>query len=239
MSNQKQQRAEAAIDPISIFYRLSDGHLLRFPGMADFSMDANGSRITATPVPDLDDATLDHLFLNQVAPLAMSRQHKLVLHGGAVVVDNAAVAFIGRSGQGKSTMVAGFATNGYRFLTDDGLQLLPHDGGWLVSPGPASIRLWDDSNAALMPADSVVAPPISYSSKARLLAGRMLEHNSRALPLRAIYLLDIEERDVLERHFTTLSDLARQGIVFRLCYPRDYSRLPAVRTAKHQHAANQ
>ena len=125
VSNQKQQRAEAAIDPISIFYRLSDGHLLRFPGMADFSMDA------------------------------------------------------------------------------------------------------------------VVAPPISYSSKARLLAGRMLEHNSRALPLRAIYLLDIEERDVLERHFTTLSDLARQGIVFRLCYPRDYSRLPAVRTAIHQHAANQ
>ncbi len=87
VSNQKQQRAEAAIDPISIFYRLSDGHLLRFPGMADFSMDANGSRITATPVPDLDDATLDHLFLNQVAPLAMSRQHKLVLHGGAVVVE--------------------------------------------------------------------------------------------------------------------------------------------------------
>ena len=86
VSNQKQQRAEAAIDPISIFYRLSDGYLLRFPGMADFSMDANGSRITATPVPDLDDATLDHLFLNQVAPLAMSRQHKLVLHGGAVVV---------------------------------------------------------------------------------------------------------------------------------------------------------
>jgi hypothetical protein len=41
-----------------------------------------------------------------------------VLYGGAVVVDNAAVAFIGRSGKGKSTMVAGFATNGYRFLTN-------------------------------------------------------------------------------------------------------------------------
>jgi hypothetical protein len=250
------------------FYRLPDGYLLRFPGLADFFVSLDGLRITATPVPDLDDATLDHLYLNQVAPLAMSRQHKLVLHGGAVVINHAAVAFIGRSGQGKSTLVAGFAANGYRFLTDDGLQLIPHAGAWLASPGPASIRLWDDSNAALMPPDSLLAPAISYSSKARLLAGGTLEHSKQALPLRAIYLLDtptdnsgisitacsggetlmalignsflldIEEREVLERHFATLSELARNGIVYRLRYPRDYAQLPAVRTAVCRHVGN-
>jgi len=220
---------------------------------------ADGSFITARPVPGLDDATLDHLYLNQVLPLAMSRQHKLVLHGGAVVIGNAAVAFIGRSGQGKSTLVASFAASGYRFLTDDGLQLMPAGDSFVANPGPASIRLWHDSNQALMPADSALAPAISYSPKARLLAGGMLEHSKTSLPLRAIYLLDapaddglisitpcggrealmalignsflldIEQRELVQQHFVTLSELARKGLVFRLRYPRDYSLLPAVR----------
>lgn len=224
--------------------------------------------VTVVPVPGLDDATLNHLYLNQVMPLAMSRQQKLVLHGSAVVIDDQAVAFIGRSGQGKSTLVAGFATCGYPFLTDDGLQLVTDGDSYLASPGPASIRLWHDSNRALMPADSALAPAISYSPKARLLAGGMLQHSSRSLPLHRIYLLetssaeegisitpcsgrealmgligncfllDIEERAQLQRHFVTLSELARKQLVFKLRYPHDYTQLPAVRTAVCHHANN-
>ncbi|MBK7991643.1 MAG: hypothetical protein IPK05_18515 [Comamonadaceae bacterium] len=45
------------------------------------------------------------------------------------------------------------------------------------------------------------------------------------------FLLDIEARDMLVRHFDDLTRLAALPIYFRLDYPRDYGTLPAVRDA--------
>ena len=251
------------------FFRLeASEYLLRFPGLADFLVSADARSISAVPVDGLDEGTLNHLFLNQVLPLAMSRQHKLVLHGSAAVIDNSAATFIGPSGRGKSTLVASFATAGFPFLTDDGLQLQLKGDSCLVCSGPASIRLWQDSSSVLMPPDSKIAPAISYSPKARLLAGETLMHCTESIPLRAFYilekaapgeavsiapcggrealmslvrnsfLLDVEEKDHLKQHFVTLSALARLNLVYTLRYPHDYAHLEAVRTAVCNHVKN-
>jgi hypothetical protein len=247
------------------FHRAVDSYLLRFPGLADFTVSAGGTDVAAYPVPDVSEQTIEHLYLSQVFPLAMSRQWKLVLHASAVEVEGAAVAFLGASGRGKSTLTASFATSGYRFLTDDGLQLEKSSNGYLIQPSHPSIRLWDDSRWALIPSSARMVSPVDYTPKARLLADDEVSFCDAARPLRCLYvlgkqnmnalaiepvsgrdamielvrnsfLLDIEEREMLAHHFGQLSALAALPMIFRLDYPRQFAALPAVRDAVTQHA---
>ena len=251
--------------PWTRFYRTEDGYLLRFPGLADFTVSADGLDVAAYPVFGVSKETVDHLYLNQVLPLALSRQYKLVLHASAVDIGDFAVAFLGVSGRGKSTLAASFSTSGCRFLTDDGLQLEKGERGYLVQPSHPSIRLWDDSSQALIPQTAQTAPPVDYTPKSRFLADDEVAYCDAARPLRCIYflgegdtdtvsiepvsgrdamielvrhsfLLDIEAREMLMHHFGQLTELARIPMFFRLDYPRHYEMLPQVRDAVIRHA---
>jgi len=248
------------------FYRTGSSYLLRFPDLADFTVSADGLEVTAHPVPGLSAYTIEHLYLNQVLPLALSRQFKLVLHASAVEIGNFAVAFLGISGRGKSTLAASFSTSGCRFLTDDGLQLEKGPGGYLIQPSHPSIRLWDDSRQALIPETAQAAPAVDYTPKSRLLAGDEVAYCDASRPLRCMYflgegdtetisiepiggrdamielvrhtfLLDIEEREMLLHHFGQLTELARIPMFFRLDYPRHYEMLAHVREAVIRHSS--
>jgi len=248
------------------FYRIGTGYLLRFPDLADFTLSPSGNDITAHPAPGVSEQTVEHLYLNQVLPLALSRQGRLVFHASAVEIEDAAVAFMGESGKGKSTLAASFATCGFRFLTDDGLLVESGDGGHQVMPSHPSIRLWLDSKAALIAPDTPTAPALEFTSKSRFLANDRIAFCDQARPLRRVYflgdgsaatcvferlapteamlelvkhsfLLDIEEQDMLAAHFDELSALASRPIFYRLDYPRRYEDLAAVREAIVQHAA--
>lgn len=249
------------------FHRKGPSFLLRFPGLADFELAPDGRHATGWPAPDVSAATVHHLFLNQVLPLALSKQGQLVLHGSAVEIADAGVAFLGESGKGKSTLAASFATSGFRFLTDDGLQLeWSSEGGCLALPSHPSIRLWADSQDALVGGDAPSAPPVQFTRKARFLAGQDIAFCDAPRPLRRIYflgepsegpirferlapaavliglvknsfLLDVEAHDVLALHFDALSRLSALPLFFQLHYPRHYDALPQVREAIVQHAA--
>ena len=127
--------------------------------------------ISACPVPGVSLQTVEHLYLNQVRPLALSRQFELVLHGSAVESENTAIAFLGHSGRGKSTLAASFATTGARFLSDDSLHIDRVDKRYFVRPGHPSIRLWKDSCETLIPKEAELAPPADYTTKARFRGG--------------------------------------------------------------------
>jgi hypothetical protein len=246
-------------------YRQGFCILLRFPGLADFQVEEGGSVIRCWPVPGLSEGTLQHLYLNQVLPLALSQQGKLVLHAGAIEFRSGALAFLGVSGRGKSTLTASFATHGYRFLTDDGLVLEESESGYEAQPSHPSIRLWQDSRDALVGEDTETAPPVEYTSKTRFLAGANIPFCDQPRPLRRMYflgdgsaesveiqpvapsealmqlvrqsfLLDIEAQATLSRHFDQLSRLVNRPICFRLDYPRRYDALDRVREAIIRHA---
>ena len=249
----------------TLFCRIPTGYLLRFPDFADFTLSPDGHDAIAIPVPGVSRQTVEHLYLNQVLPLALSRQFKLVLHASAVEIDSFAVAFLAMSGRGKSTLAASFSTAGHRFLTDDGLQLEKRPGGYFIQPSHPSIRLWDDSRQALMPETAQAFPPVDYTPKSRLLADHEIAHCDVARPLRCMYflgtgdaeaiaiepvggrdamielvrhsfLLDIEEREMLMHHFAQLTELASVPMFFRLDYPRRYDLLGQVREAIIRHA---
>ena len=153
------------------FYRREDGYLLRFPDLADFEVSASGDTVIAYPATGTDAATVEHLYINQLVPLALSRQGRPAFHASVVTVPGGAVAFLGKTGMGKSTLAASFALEGAAFLTDDAL-LIDESHGVRAMPSHASLRLWEDSIEALIHEDTPKAGAISYSSKARLLAGR-------------------------------------------------------------------
>lgn len=251
--------------PWTRFYRTASGYLLRFPDLADFTVSPDGMEVVAYPLAGVSGQTIDHLYLNQVLPLALSRQFKLVLHASAIEIKDFAIAFLGMSGRGKSTLAASFATSGYRFITDDGLQLEKEGDVCLAKPSHPSIRLWDDSRQAVMPQTAKTAPPVDYTPKARLLADDEVAYCDAPRPLRCMYflgdgntdevsiepvsgrdamielvrhsfLLDIEEREMLSHHFGQLTELAKRLMFFRLDYPRQYEMLPQVRDAVVRHA---
>lgn len=247
------------------FHRQGPDVLLRFPGFADFLVPRNGAEIACTPVPGVSEDTVQHLYLNQVLPLAHQAQGGLAVHGSAVAIGGKAVAFIGSSGQGKSTLAASFASHGQPFLTDDGLLLTRHYGAYAAVPSHPSIRLWSDSEAELVPAMAATALPLGYSPKSRFLAGEGLPHCRETLPLAAIYVLggggrcervsisalkpaaavlelarysfhlDIEDRRRLNRHFDDVTLLCQSVPVFELDYPRRYGELDQVREAVLAH----
>jgi hypothetical protein len=187
------------------FYKDSGGYRLSFPGLADFQISAAGRSIRCWPVPGVLDATIRHLYLNQVLPLALSRQGKLVFHASAVEISNSGVAFFGASGKGKSTLAASFATSGYRFLADDALVIETSEDEKWISPNPyaASMRLWDDCHNALFPNGTQRMPPVQYTPKIRVLAGIDLRFCGERRRVQRLYFLG--DRPVKETMIEPLS----------------------------------
>jgi hypothetical protein len=250
------------------FHRADGGYLLRFPQLADFQVSADARTVTGVPVPEVPEGTVQHLYLNQVLPLVLSKLGKLVFHASAVEIGGDAVAFVGESGRGKSTLAASFAVSGCRFLTDDGLVVEPSGEGFQALPSHPSIRLWDDSEAALIPPAARRAPPVHYTSKARFLADGELAFCKVPRPLQRVYflgeggaerielhrlspaetlvewvkhsfLLDIEEQPRLASHFDQVAALANRPIHYHLDFPRRYDGLAAVRQAILEHARDE
>jgi len=231
------------------FFHTEAGYLIRFPVLADFQVSADGLQVTCTPTPETTKETVEHLYLNQVLPLALSKTGKLALHASVVEINNSAVAFVAESGRGKSTLAASFSTNGYRFLTDDGLLINKTDSQHFALPNHPSIRLWDDSFEALIPNSDSNSTTVGSTSKIKILADGRIPFCDQPCPLKLLYflgegntdtvcispvsghdaiiemvrhsfLLDIEEREMLSQHFLmTYQHLPENQYFFSLITP--------------------
>ena len=242
------------------FYRNDTGYVVRFWDLADFQVSADGHAISCFPTTTASAQTIEHLYLNQVLPLALGRQRKLMFHASAAEVDGVAVAFFGPTGRGKSTLVASFAANGSPFLADDGLLLLECEGRLEVEPSQPFVRLWEDSQEALIGGRTAFPRAAQYTAKVRVPSGDAIAFCPEARPLslafflgegdvsdvlllpmspnealielvKHSFLLDIEDKEVLAWHFGRLARLANQPIWHRLDYPRRFEALPEVRDA--------
>ena len=224
------------------FYRTQGGYLVRF-AEADFEIPQEGFEVRCHPAPEATAEACEHLFLNHIQPLILGARGELVFHASAVDIGGRAVAFVAPTGRGKSTLAAAFAKAGHAFLCDDGLRVDGENGGFIVRPSHASLRLWDES----------------HSVKTRLRASRELPHCAESRPLACAYFLDGDApdpvfhrmpsaealmgwvghsfildprgRDTLAPHFERVSQLAQRVPCFRFAYPRDFARLERVRDA--------
>jgi hypothetical protein len=171
------------------FEKRGPDYLLRFPDWADFLLPAGGMEVRCYPVPDTPLETIRHLFLNQVLPLALSRRGKFLLHASAVVGPTGAIAFLGRTGLGKSTLAASFVKEGFSLLTDDCLLVEEQGGRPVAHPSYPGVRLWDDV-LAVLPSQAEVTPVAHYTKKKRLLLDHTQPHlQPEGNSLRRVYLL--------------------------------------------------
>lgn len=235
------------------FYRLQTGLLARFPKVADFEIDATGDRITCCPCPGVGMAWRG-IWEQQIQPLLLSLRGEQVFHGGAIAIGGKAIAFLGPSGRGKSTLTTAFARRGHAFLSDDCLHLAMSGPRVHVHPHASHVRLREDSAAALGEGEAAY---VAGSPKPRLSAGERLPYCDRALPLSRLYLLgeadvdtpaiatlspsqaliglianafvlDIKNPDVLRRNLSAGARLVREVPMRELDYPRRYEVLDEV-----------
>lgn len=245
---------------------LRDSSLLRLPGLADFIINVTGTSVDAWPTLGMDREACQQLYLNNVLPMALSRQSKLVLHASAVEVNGGAVVFVGVSGRGKSTLATCFAREGHALIVDDGLVVESRDTLPMALPGESAVRLRQDSEILLGNATAATGKPLGYADKRRIPAGEGLRFTKQPVPIRAVFLLGEDPAAPLSIrlmppalamieliHYSFLLDvgnptshatLMQQASALAACcgvhwldYPRDYAQLPMVCNAIRAHVA--
>lgn len=147
---------------------------------------ADGSRVMCAPGA-AQDWVWQRYLVGQVLPLAAVLRGLEVLHASAVEVDGKAVAFVARSGSGKTSVALNLVLRGATFLADDvaALSLL---GGrpWIHSGAPlTNLQRDEDTNIGLR--RRLLGEVIGADADTLRIA--VASHRTRMAPLRAIYFL--------------------------------------------------
>lgn len=240
----------------ALFFKVSKGFLVRFPGQADFIIHEDMKSVELKPSPGSPRGVGQNLFQNSIAPLVGNFVGGLNLHASVISLEKSAIAFAGISGRGKTTLAAAFAACGHAFLSEDILELRKTDGRISAQPTRPVLRLYEDSARAVMAIDGSDGDAGS-GQKLALPSSNLHPYRSEALPLEAIYILaepdsksvsvhslhpaealaaickhtfilDVEDRERLRAHFERLAKLAESIPIYELSYPRDYAKLPEV-----------
>lgn len=156
--------------------------VLRFPGLCDFVGDPRMAAVTVHLHPGADPALVPVLAAGALLAVHLKLRRALVLHASAVRLGDAALAFVGASGMGKSTLAALVCAGGHDLLTDDVLRVETATGGAAaVHPGSIECRL---RPAAGQLADGAPAGAVRPTADGRL-ALRQPARTGEPLPLLA------------------------------------------------------
>ncbi len=237
------------------FHRLESGaYLMRLIDEADFEIFPDEARVIGWPAPDCPPDHFISLFTNAVLPVLGNHQGGLFLHGSAVAVAGHAVAFLGHSRSGKTTLAGAFAKAGHPFMTEDVIDLVKADDAYWLQPKPSGLRVFADSASFLL------GERVSWDdpeAKQSIACGGSLQFRADAAPLAAIFLLgddpraalslrqlapqevvanllphsfllDVEDKARLKSHFGRVVELSLGVACYSLDYIREYSQLTAV-----------
>lgn len=160
-------------------YRLDAGAY----GLHRLSRD--GLEVGSAPA-DVEPWRRERFLVARVLPLAATLRGQEVLHAGCVGIGDGAVAFLGNSHAGKTSLTVQMFLRGASFMTDDLMALEVRDGVPIAHPGAAMAGIRYAEFGLLRP-----------GARTRLgsLADRgdkvwaCPEREQRSLPLRAVYLL--------------------------------------------------
>lgn len=125
-----------------LFVRHDDGrYTLRFMTICDFVVSPDLARVTVHPVRGADRGIAEVLTTGAMLAFQLYARGHAVLHASAVAVGDRAIAFVGPSGQGKSTMATLLCSQGAGLITDDVLHVEDPGGLPLARLGATELRL--------------------------------------------------------------------------------------------------
>ncbi len=123
------------------------------------------SEVLVYPLPNVGVGVLQLLLLGPVLAVLLEQRGHLVLHASGVIFNDGAVAFLGASGWGKSTLAAALHARGHAIVADDVVALTVGDDDVLVQPGYPQLRLLPQGASlvgSLESASNVVADKTGY-----------------------------------------------------------------------------
>ncbi|MBI3591534.1 MAG: hypothetical protein HY094_09200 [Candidatus Melainabacteria bacterium] len=186
-----------------------------------------------------------HLLLNTVIPLVMNHKNIETLHASSVLTSKGAIAFIGGSGDGKSTIAASLIQKGFHLVSDDKIPLYLHGEKIFIKSGPPEMNLWPRVREALN-----LKTIIQESQKKIFTSFTTLQHAAGSFPLVQIYflnpikeispaaitsiskkealyeliknaqILDASDFNILKRLFLNLSQVTKHVPAKTLTYPK-------------------
>lgn len=242
-------------ETVAAFHRLPGHYLVRFPDRCDFEIDRSTLAVTGYPVDEEARGDLDSLFHNAIVPLVGNHQGRLHLHGSAVVIGGKGYAFMGLSRRGKTTLAGAFAARGHPYLTEDAVVLdRDADGRYRIKPTRPVLRLFADSARHLLGRDVAgvdedeknpvpTAGHLPFASQPAPLGGifflgpgesdcveiaRLPEAAALAELMPHAFVLDVEDKARLRRHFDALGVLVRETKCCALDFPRIFTQLDKV-----------
>ena len=209
-----------------------------------------GAEVTVIPAPGVTESLLRFYLVGTVMGILLYQRGLLVLHASAVDINGEAVAFLGESGEGKSSAAGAFQAANYGVMTDDVAPIILDQTSPILIPGFPQIKLSREIAIALDHDFESLAPLHSTSEKRGYrLNSRFVQ---RPLTVRHIYVLATDSDFRIERlahqdavvelsrhsrpstlfhkpdsqHFLQCVSLARECPVYRLSRPRDLALLP-------------
>lgn len=171
------------------YARLSDrSSYARWDGVGEFLISADGRVIVCRHFGQVPGESFRVYLLGQALSFALVKRGFEPLHATVVVVDNAAVAFLGDSGFGKSSLAASFLDAGHRVLTDDLLLLQAMASCVLAYPGAPRIKLMPKTARRFL-GGAVSGVRMNPETEKLILSLDRKQSCSIPVPLKAVYSL--------------------------------------------------
>jgi len=252
-------RALRSQDPARIHYHdLEDGsRYLKWRGVFEFLISPDSQVVFGHSLDGAPAAAFRSYMLGHVFSYALLGFGIETFHATCVVVDGEAIAFLGDSARGKSTLAAAFLADGAELVTDDFLVLGREGKGYIAYPGLPRIKLYRSMSKHLLPArkgqrftpgrvpkylypmEPVTKPqPLRafYSLVSPDAIKSQTEVRIEALAPRQAYLeitentfnVRVQTRERLESQFRWATEVVTRVPVKRLSYPRTLKVLPEV-----------
>lgn len=216
---------------------------LRYPSLCEFTGDRDLGRVAAHRHPGSDAGLLPVLATGGLLAAHLMLRHRLVLHASAVETAGRAVAFVGASGMGKSTIATALCGTGCRLVSDDLLRVHVTATAATVYPGsietrlrpgarplagdPATARATADGRLAVMARARATRPlplgvcvvPVPSRSASRAVVRRLSPARALLRLSQFPRVLGWREPASLDRAFQALADLAERVPVFEATIP--------------------
>ena len=160
---------------------------LVIPKVASYLI-TGGREIVIDPVPGCSERNIRLFLLGSALGGIIHQRGLLPLHANAIEIEGRAVAFMGHSGAGKSTMAAWFLDRGYRVLADDVCVVtMDGDGRPLAHRGIPRLRLWRE--AIEVSGRAVEDYELSFDDMDKYNVPTPRSEDLRPVPLDHLYLL--------------------------------------------------
>jgi hypothetical protein len=186
---------------------------IRYAGLCEFVGDAEMQSVAVYKEPGADDRLLSVVGAGALLAIHLMLRGELILHASAIRLGDAAIAFVGASGMGKSTLATLLAADGCQLVSDDVLRVaLPEASPASVYPGSVESRLRPGATALVRASRT----PVRRTGDGRT-AVRLSAYRGPPLPLAAC-VVPLPDHEATEIEVTSLS--RAHGLKRLLQFPR-------------------